>query len=522
MASDRWGLIQGGECTDQSFAFMTICITNAAHILEMCLASVCALLATTDPECVVVLVNRWVYWKVRDIFAKNGVLVALSPEWAPYDQGHPYEHLQNRTYTFAKLEAFSFTQYQRIVVWDADALFTKNASALQNVQPFAAAKTFRGKFPNSYINSGVFVAKPDRTVYSALILRWREGRYKLHYSNGDNSEQDVLIDHCVIGGECGNFTDLDACVWNYGSWLPGVFPRTCDEKAFVLRHNFYATRERYLASALRAGMYRGVCRARAIFDQSNCFTRDFPRENCCRHEPGKALEDLDCWSSGFSFERCCGELNDTAWLRRELQYSGKNWYGPSSVPEYSTDVFSRQCWHKYSLTPMTYAVNSKSTHLRPKSENVTWWAVKCESVGGDVEEPDVPVQFSFRWLEYLQDFRNNTMVAVLRRRMELLTEDGWNRIHGKFYACVPPSCCTYTGVSSNTKGLHTVLWTYLIGLFLPAAGFCDVNYSVSYEEIKRSKYGLGRRLPPLPFASHFTEIVQISASNRSFTCSGHG
>merc|ERR1719282_673474 len=135
---DPWGLIADGKCQDTRSAYVTVCITVGEQFLTTCLASLCALLATTDPACVVAIVSHWVYAALHTIFAKNGVLPVIAPEWMPLTEGHPYVHLQDRSYSFAKLEAFRLSGFERVVTFDADVLFMKNASGLLDIEPFAA------------------------------------------------------------------------------------------------------------------------------------------------------------------------------------------------------------------------------------------------------------------------------------------------------------------------------------------------------------------------------------------------
>ncbi|CAK0883288.1 unnamed protein product [Prorocentrum cordatum] len=73
LSVDPWGLLRGGRCHGgQALAYATVCVTEEEHFLANCLASICALLATTDPDCVVAIVSRWVYRAARDLLLLNG------------------------------------------------------------------------------------------------------------------------------------------------------------------------------------------------------------------------------------------------------------------------------------------------------------------------------------------------------------------------------------------------------------------------------------------------------------------
>ena len=149
--SERWNLLEHGECRDRTFAFFSICITESFDILNTCLASLCSLLATTDPPCVVVVVSLWVYRTAGAVLQKNGVIPLVIPEWTPVAKEHPYAHLGDHSYSFAALEAFRLSQYGRIATFDIDVLFIRNASRLQDVQAFAASRIPKGKHPSKYV-----------------------------------------------------------------------------------------------------------------------------------------------------------------------------------------------------------------------------------------------------------------------------------------------------------------------------------------------------------------------------------
>ncbi|CAE8586172.1 unnamed protein product, partial [Polarella glacialis] len=124
-------LLKDGECLYRNFAYFTRCVTDEQRILDQCFASICSLLATTDPPCVVVFVSRWAYETALATFTRNGVVVTIAPEWADLPTDHPYAHLTgstgnasfNRLYTFVKFEVARLTQYERAASFDVDIIF---------------------------------------------------------------------------------------------------------------------------------------------------------------------------------------------------------------------------------------------------------------------------------------------------------------------------------------------------------------------------------------------------------------
>lgn len=484
--ADPWGLVINGECTDRRFAYLTICITEVEEVLTTCLASLCALLATTDPACVVAVVSLWVYRQAAGVLLQSGILPIVAPEWAPLPEEHPYGHLQNRTYTFAKLEAYRLTQYERVATFDPDVLFMRNASKLEDVQPFAAAHIPKGKDPSTYMNTGVMVIKPSVKHYNELVQAWREGDYSLHFSDGESTDQDVIIELCVLRGRCGPVSDLDACLFNHGSWLPEHLDgRRCRRNAVVARHNFASARETFLAGSLQAALRRGTCRARpwppGVDERLQCWRGEYTREQCC--EAVAPWGDAQCWGSGFTFERCCAGLSipDSERLRRELRYTGRAWYGLSSQPDpLPTSFFSELCLRKY--RPIRLTLTGLSMVSAVHAEDVTWWypretwqksgppdwvlrwAVKCQGLRAPSlrEETGSVVMFRFKFLDYFQRHAHNVAAATLKAQYR--GDASFRHFTDTMVACVPHECCMHQpqGTNSSLPGLRVVLWNFLV------------------------------------------------------------
>ena len=88
---------------------------------------------------------------------------------APFDKGEKplfHDPLDN----FCKLRIWEFEDYERVVFIDADAIVLKNIDRLFGYPQFSAA-------PNLYesladfgrLNSGVFVAAPDRAIFENMV-----------------------------------------------------------------------------------------------------------------------------------------------------------------------------------------------------------------------------------------------------------------------------------------------------------------------------------------------------------------
>lgn len=484
---DRWGLLHNGECAERSFAFFTICITDSEDVLTNCLASVCSLLATTDPPCVVAFVSLWVLRVAGSIFIKNGVLPVLAPEWASLPETHPYAHLQDRSYTFAKLEAFRLTQYERIATFDIDMVFMRDASSLRDVQPFAAARIPKGKDPDRYVNGGLMVIRPSMALYSRLASTWRSGDHGLHFSDAESTDQDVIIDLCVLQGACGPVTDLDACVYNHGSWLPHTFGRPCPQGTAVVRHNFYGSREGLLAARLQTAMYRGTCRPHSglgVADEE-CWQGNFTREGCCR-QARSVWGNSMCWGAGASYERCCVGISDSAMLREDLLHVALAPYGLTSMPEPTpAGWFSETCWRHYWPMRLTFGSMSSSFYAAPDSKDVPhsrasavadgpaqWdvlWVHKCEGLGTAHlrDHSAVSVFFRFGFLRYFRRNKADQVVRGLHSSFVSASPETLQRMEA-ISTCMPRVCCMHQplGVSSSMAGLRRALWNFITEFLL--------------------------------------------------------
>lgn len=514
MLDGDWpGLLERGECRDRSFAFFSICVTEAFEVLSTCLASLCALLATTDPNCVVVAVNPWVYVTAGDVLRRNGVVPIIAPEWAPLHSDHPYADAKDHEYSFAALEAFRLSQYDRIATFDIDILFMRNASALRDVEAFAASRILKGKDPSQYMNTGVTVIRPSPSLHSELITAWRQGDYQLHYSDDQNLHQDVVHEVCITRALCGPVTDLDACIYNHGVWLPEAFTRNCSHSKVVARHNFKASREDYLASMLESAMRRGKCRAQVAQARHvgrECWDSDglFTHERCCQ---GAVGGNLQCWGHGHTFERCCLGVDESAILREELISVGDSWYGLSSVPmNPAPDFFGNRCFRQYERQRNTMTVLSGLRMGMSSEDSYRSWpewrsagpppavlsaGIKCVGLATDElhEDPGRFVIFRLPLEAYFARYAaTHPGVAALRR--DFLASPDFQIYFDTLAVCVPTECCMQQpiGTNSSMDALRAVLWAYVADHLLnlvprdsvpaPAASDFEAIYLVNPED----------------------------------------
>ncbi|WP_026380764.1 glycosyltransferase [Afifella pfennigii] len=88
---------------------------------------------------------------------------------APFTRGDKpafHDPLMN----FAKLRVWELEGYERIVFVDADAIFLKNCDRLFGYPEFSAAPNVYDALDGFHrLNSGVFVARPDKRSYAAML-----------------------------------------------------------------------------------------------------------------------------------------------------------------------------------------------------------------------------------------------------------------------------------------------------------------------------------------------------------------
>merc|ERR1712194_856670 len=169
-------------------------------------------------------------------------------------------------------------------------------------------------------NNAVMVLRPSLDWFNALIRMWKKGNHRLFYAENEHGDQDIIIELCIVQGQCGPVSDLDACIYNHGSWLPDDLGRICDVEKVVARHNFRPSREEDLALALESAFRRGTCRPQfGLEKKARCWEDAFDRDLCCapwsQHEP---WGNAGCWGNGLSYERCCIGIDESQRLRRDL------------------------------------------------------------------------------------------------------------------------------------------------------------------------------------------------------------
>lgn len=468
-----------GDCRDKRLAYVSICITENEAFLSNCLASLCSLLVTTNPRCVVAIVSRWVYFVANETFAMNGVAAVIAPDWSPLPDSHPYARLQQTESHHAKFDVWRLAQYRRVAYFDPDVLFMRNASGLGAVSGFAASRSPKGRDPTSYINAGVMVLRPSNALYNELVSAWRAGDYGLHYSDHKTGDNDVVMELCVKRGRCGPLVDLDACIYNYGVWLPGPFWRPCPTELVVARHNFLASREVHTAARLQSAMLRGTCRplsgrAAAMAAQRGCFPEgqiDFNAERCCT-APSKwePWGDLRCWGDGLTYERCCLAQYGSGALGGLLLDVGNSWYGLSTVPDNPpSDFLDRLCVRAYDVSPLTFAAFHSSADSSNEWPNdfTRSYGTWCESLRAPElkEDSAVYVLFSMRIEQYLERWASQSpLIAQLQKQIVAVPEI--MEVFPRMAVCVPRVCCLHSmpmqnGVLSGVGGLRTIIWRFI-------------------------------------------------------------
>eukprot|EP00928_Gymnodinium_smaydae_P074525 TRINITY_DN57569_c0_g1_i1.p1 TRINITY_DN57569_c0_g1~~TRINITY_DN57569_c0_g1_i1.p1 ORF type:complete len:669 (+),score=63.83 TRINITY_DN57569_c0_g1_i1:117-2009(+) len=498
---DPWQLLHEGECRHKEFAYFTKCVTDEQRVLDQCFASMCSLLATTDPPCVVVFVSRWVLKVARNIFARNGIVPVVAPEWRPLPDDHPYTHLTgstgnssfDRLYTFSKFEVARLTQYGRLAAFDADILFMRNATGLESYQNFAASQVPKGKYPDIYMNNGMMVLRPSPRIYNGLVDLWRSGKFTLYYSDEEATEQDVFTELCWVQQRCGPVSDLDACVFNHGSWIPGKFYRDCPASKAVLRHNFKASREPILATNLVRSLQVGTCRQRAagIPTSEACFppgTMDEYGEvldyNFCCYGRNTFFNYVGgnpvCWYKGFTFERCCLGSNDAEMLRKELVDYGDSWYGLSSLPDHPSANWANSiCERHYikhrftlaSLSPKSLGrLGFHEHHLYPLEDPPSYlhfYGLKCRNIDGHL------LLFYFAFDKYFARHKDHPIARGLHKRMlvslEGLAKESGENVNMELsgigdVVCVPTTCTVRPppNVQSAAIATRVLLWHFML------------------------------------------------------------
>jgi hypothetical protein len=160
---------------------------------ELCLASMCSLLRTTNPQHVVAVVDSLAEERLGETFRANGVHVVVVPsintakiarnglKWLTNQ--HRKRELPLEVYSAKKYYAWTLTQFSKLLWFDgADVFFMQNASTMLNdYEPFAAIydpdhskKRCRGL---GYLNAGVILLGPGLPAFHVLMGTYFRGNF---------------------------------------------------------------------------------------------------------------------------------------------------------------------------------------------------------------------------------------------------------------------------------------------------------------------------------------------------------
>lgn len=217
-------------------AFATFCILSTASvptIANHCLASVGSLLVTsrTPNVDVVVLLDGGAMRHVGEALRRRGIKTVLvddingssiqRQDWKNIARRQRHNLLIPRqTLALQKLRLFNLTAYDRVVAFDPDVLWLKNASLLLEYPPFAVIALHNSSWGckgKRYINTGLMVLEPSQMIYRELVTMFINGSFfDCGGSSGTLDDQDVVRE-ALDRGILGRFVELPMC-YNYRSW----------------------------------------------------------------------------------------------------------------------------------------------------------------------------------------------------------------------------------------------------------------------------------------------------------------
>lgn len=236
-------------------AFGTMCIQHRANntkFLDDCLASVGSLfISSRTPDIdIVVMVDALAMNSIGDVLRSRGIKpIPLRDEGPRALQRRDWPGILKRQRKYLlmprselalkKMQVFSLTSYDKILYFDPDVLFLRNASdMILKYEPFASIalrNSTWGCKGRTYIDAGVMLVAPSLVAYTTLVETFRNGSFfDCGGRGGTLDDQDALRDLVVDRDPSlfGGRNEWPLC-FNYRGWtsqracqnIPLVHPR---------------------------------------------------------------------------------------------------------------------------------------------------------------------------------------------------------------------------------------------------------------------------------------------------------
>lgn len=215
---------------------------------SLCMTSVCTLLATTNPDHVVVMLDELMEAAIGETLRLNGIHLFRTPDvntstivregsqWPDFSK-MPKRKIPIEVYSAKKYYAWTLLQFNRLVYVDGtDTRFQRNASGmLYLAEPFAAV-TSAAPQPRcpGYFNNGALLLRPGLAGFHALMSTYFQGNFTYCGGSGGHlDDQDPMIS-VALTGVLGPVHEWP-CGFNYRSWKSQVH---CPRR--VVEHHSYS------------------------------------------------------------------------------------------------------------------------------------------------------------------------------------------------------------------------------------------------------------------------------------------
>lgn len=231
------------------FAWVTMCLQytpNNVAFMDDCLASIGSLMVTSlVPQVdVVAMLDGLAMRSVGDALRARGVRVihlgdvdtTRGSDWGTIRRRQRKGlHMPYEVTALQKLRVFTLTRYERVLYFDPDVLFVRNAShMLLDSSPFAAVvlpNSTWGCRSRDYLNAEVMLLRPSTSVYAELVEKFYRGDFRdCGGSGGTLDAQDIVRDAAIEpGGALAPVTRWPLC-FNYRGWS---WQRHCTQVALI-------------------------------------------------------------------------------------------------------------------------------------------------------------------------------------------------------------------------------------------------------------------------------------------------
>lgn len=185
---------------DGKYTYVTLLGTDDYVIGTLCLATSLKRVASKYP--LLVLCSRGVSDSTVDLLKQKGIECRILNQSVTVENVNTGK-FERWNYTFDKLQAFSLTEYEKVLFLDSDMFVVKNMDHLfEKPHMSAVYADVWDETASEGLNSGLMVIEPAKSVYEGLVSMLYSDRFNDSKMFGDQDIIRAYFDDWMSRTEC--------------------------------------------------------------------------------------------------------------------------------------------------------------------------------------------------------------------------------------------------------------------------------------------------------------------------------